>query len=151
ESRLVGDWRRWVLREYGGIETDRPPVAAAARLATDSALRSDSRRSWLATPLHLEGGLTEGRMASELPGLDAGEWDALISGFNNQFEADGVTLKKMRGGFALVEADSGHDAFTVDPLRVLGQSVEPALPGGPDAAPLRRLMTEVQMWLHDHP
>jgi hypothetical protein len=40
-----------------------------------------------------------------------------------------------------------HGARTVDPARLLGNEIGPSLPGR-DAAELRRLWTEIEMWLH---
>jgi hypothetical protein len=89
-------------------------------------------------------------MAEVLPILDRAECDALVSDFNRQFAVDDVQLEPADGSAGFLTAGTWKDATTVDPLRVLGQSVEAALPTGPDAVGLRRLMTEVQMWLHDH-
>ena len=129
---------------------DRAPVATAARLVTKPALQSCPRQWWLATPVHLDAGLTEVRMAGELPVLDAAEREALVSDFNRQFATDGLQLEMAGGAPAFLAASAWNGTITVDPLRVLGQSVEAALPAGPEGAKLRRLMTEVQMWLHDH-
>jgi hypothetical protein len=150
QSRFAGDWRGWVLQEYGGVQVERVPVAAAARLVTTPEPKSDSRHWWLATPVHLDAGLTEVRMAEELPILDLAERDALVSDFNRVFAAEDLQLDAAGGSPNFMTSSAWNDAATVDPLRVVGQNIEAALPTGPDAARLHRLMTEVQMWLHDH-
>jgi hypothetical protein len=150
QARFTGDWRGWVLCEYGGVRAGRLPVAAAARLVTTPELQSASRHWWLATPVHLDAGLTEVRMADELPALDLAERDALVSDFNRLFAAQGLQLDAAGGAADFLISSPWNDAATIDPFRLSGQNIEAALPTGPDAAQLRRLMTEVQMWLHDH-
>lgn len=43
------------------------------------------------------------------------------------------------------------DATTHDPQPLAGRDAGAWLPSGPGGARLRRLMTEIQMWLHTHP
>ncbi|HZF25483.1 MAG TPA: hypothetical protein VEZ88_04430 [Steroidobacteraceae bacterium] len=151
QSRTTGDWRRWALQEYACHDTDRVPVAAISRRAATSQVEErDSRSWWVATPVHLEAGLTQVRMGEQLPYLDGEEWDTLANGFNRAFAVDGFSLEAGHAS-GFISARTMLDASTVDPLRLLGQNVELALPSGPGSAPLRRLLTEVQMWLHDHP
>lgn len=51
----------------------------------------------------------------------------------------------------LIGSDRAFEAVTASPEAAAANELEHAMPGGPDAGELRRLMTELQMLLHDHP
>jgi hypothetical protein len=148
-----GDWRRWVLRDVVGRDVLRVPVASISRHASLPEDASDGAQHdwWLVTPVHFDVGLTHVRMSAQPVSLSSEEWRIAAAEFNRQFAADGFHLSTGTDVAAFLASSSPIQANTTDPMRVLGQDVEPALPAGPAGRVLRRLMTGVQMWLHDHP
>jgi hypothetical protein len=153
EVQFCGDWRHWVLRDVAGCDVLPVPVAAISRHAVPSEGACDGAEHgwWLATPVHLDAGLTRVNMSAQPVSLSAEEWSAVAAEFNRLFAADGFQFSTGTGVVAVLAASSAIEAITTDPMRVLGQDVGPALPSGPDGRALRRLMTGAQMWLHDHP
>jgi hypothetical protein len=81
--------------------------------------------------------------------LDAAEATALALDFNRVWLDSGIDLwassSRLFCGF-----DMPLQASTQDPALVRGRHLEPFLPTGPDAARLRRLMSEMEMWLFAH-
>ncbi len=153
EVEISGDWRRWVLRNVAEREALCVPVAAISRHAVPSKDAGDraTHEWWLATPVHLAAGLTHVHMSAQPVTLNGEEWRVVAADFNRLFAGDGFQLLTGTDVVAFVATSSPIHAETTDPMRVLGQNVEPALPTGPDGKALRRLMTGIQMWLHDHP
>jgi hypothetical protein len=149
---ISGDWRGWVLRDIAGREGLPVPVAAISRHAAlpEGASRG-ANNWWLAAPVHLGASLTHVHMSARPVSLSSEEWRMVAAEFNRLFAADGFQLSTGTDIAAFLATSRLIDAQTTDPMRVLGQDVEPALPRGPDGKVLRRLMTGVQMWLHDHP
>ncbi|MCC6172669.1 MAG: hypothetical protein IT481_11635 [Gammaproteobacteria bacterium] len=153
---LRSGWRAWVARRLGRPDLDGLPLAevvAAAILPRETPGDPASPSgAWLATPLHLVAGLDTVHLPRDgIVVLEPAEREALAGGFAQ-------TL----GGGRLALLPAGADAFvvlgldldaarTVDPLDCLGGSLVDAQPAGPGAAALRRLMSEIEMWLHDHP
>jgi hypothetical protein len=146
------DWRAWVGHRIGLSFPARIPVAAVARRA-NSALSSarDQGQWWLARCVHLEPGVDRIYLDKEVPALEAGEWRELERGFDEAFSASGFRLMDGAGAQAYVLSAEALDADTVDPARVAGADILSSLPRGAAAPALKRLMTEIQMWLHDHP
>jgi hypothetical protein len=83
--------------------------------------------------------------------LSPEEWLELEAGLESVLDASVVRYGGSSGPNAYLQATRPMRAQTVDPARVLGGDVHDALPSGPDAAPLKRMMTELQMWLYEHP
>jgi hypothetical protein len=65
--------------------------------------------------------------------------------------ADGYELHSSRSGDWLVRLPRALEVRTVAPETAFTGPLDRALPQGRDAAALRRLMTELQMVLHEHP
>lgn len=148
-----GDWRNWMLQQVSGQRLPRVPVASISRVGV---LREQARDGlaqewWLATPVHLDAGLTNIRMSAQPVELSSDEWQVVVRDFNQLFAADDFHLSVATRCAAFLTTSTSIDASTTDPMRVLGQGIEPALPGGPAGKVLRRLMTSIQMWLHEHP
>lgn len=140
------DWRRWALRELGG---EPPPgdLAVGASVATAAGLPAGG--TWLlATPVHLHATLTHLRLhaAGPLP-LDPAAAAALAARFAAELAEPGVTMHAV-GARLLVHFARTLDLVTHDPAPYAGRDVGPAQPTGADAGLLRRLSTEIQMWLH---
>jgi hypothetical protein len=105
----------------------------------------------LAHCVHLEAGVDRIYLDKEVPALEPGEWREVERGFNETFSASGFRLMDGAGAQAYVLSAESLDADTVDPARVAGADILSSLPRGAAAPALKRLMTEIQMWLHDHP
>ena len=150
-----GDWRGWLARRLGcGRLASRPPAEVAALAAPDmpdAAVAAPGGGMWFATPVALLAALDHVRMLPD-------GWVTLRKDEAAQLAADfAATL----GGTSLSLAAAGAEGFllsglevqalTHDPARVLGADVAPWLPAGEGAGQLRRLATEIEMWLHEHP
>jgi hypothetical protein len=152
ELRNSPDWRAWVYRRIGLPAPSRIPIASIAHAAHPShANTAGSGQWWLAHCVHLEAGIDRVYSSTATPVLSAGEWAELEHGFNAAFSTVGFRLVDGSGAHAFILSTSDLDADTTDPLRVSGGDILRALPRGAAAPTLKRLMTEIQMWLHDHP
>lgn len=144
--RRIGDWRRWLLQLVnGGQPVDLPlaTICAYGKIADLDRLNS----AWLATPVALEARLDHVRLVDRgLLYLEASEREACCGEFNGVF------------GPQLELHDCGERAIVLtglaqapvrmsDPARLLGTEIGPAFPGA-QAPELRRLWTEIEMWLH---
>ncbi len=142
------DWRAWAARRLGLAHyADLPPasIAAAGRPAPGETV-------WFASPLHLIAGV--GRLHLQRSGrlrLAPETLARLAADFNSTFAGSGFALAPLASGEFLLGAPSGLSASTCDPARVPQAGLLEALPLGEGAAALRRLGTEIEMWLHAHP
>ena len=148
---LPEGWRAWVARwaglpEYAG---EAPASVAAAPLAAALADRS----VWLATPLHLLAGLTSLHFdRRSILRLARPEIEELGASFRETFGDSGFDLQPLAGGELLLSGPAGSArSRTTEPARLLLTSIDEALARGEGAAALRRLSTEIEMWLHAHP
>jgi hypothetical protein len=126
--RRVGDWRTWLLEQ----------TTPGARHLPNT---------WLATPVALEARLDHVRLVDRgLLRLDAAErarcGEEFMRVFGPQYSLhdDGERAFMLNG---LPPAG----VYITDPARLLGSEIGPALPKR-EAGELRRLWTEIEMWLH---
>ena len=141
----AGDWRAFAADCAGRPDLGTVPparvVAAAAGLAP-------AVSAWLAAPVHLVAGLDHLRLhAAGLLRLVDAEQAALVEAFNGFFGGEGLHLQAVPHGLLLTGAGPVQ-ALTQDPAQFLGADVRTAPAQGADAALLRRLGTEIEMWLH---
>ncbi|MCP5328792.1 MAG: hypothetical protein H7A15_09090 [Sinobacteraceae bacterium] len=169
--RLRGGWRSWLAARCGRPDLDGLPLAAvvaaalprpiSAAAVTDSAASKQgdtsnqgeiSGSAWLATPLHLVAGLDTVHLRQDgIVRLDVPEREALAAGFAAALGGGRLQLSPA-GAEAFVLQGLDLDAVqTVEPVDCLGGSLADAQPSGPGAVGLRRLMSEIEMWLHEHP
>lgn len=145
------DWRRWALGLAG---LDPPPgdLPVGRTLARHHGHADDDAATWfVATPVHLVAGLA--RLTFHAHGalaLPPGAAAALAARFAADWADPALSLVEA-GGVLLLRAAGRFDVATVDPAAHAGRDVAEALPTGPDAGRLERLMTELQMWLHGAP
>jgi hypothetical protein len=145
----IADWRAAAFRVIAPQAPQVPAIATAA--AGGAASSAPGQWALLATPVHLEAGLrTLSLQAEGILALDPGEPEALAADFNRVFAGDGVRLSRGRDALLLCVFDAPLDASTTDPEQVAGGDVFAALPRGADAPRLRRLQTEIEMWLFAH-
>lgn len=145
--RPGGDWRAWLAAQVGWPNDAAVAVAAISRYAVHEVAPG---QWWLATPVHLEAALDHVRLTNVLA-LSPADWTALAASYRSDFAAAPLELVGGRGPNGFLFADRAIDARTTDPARAIGRDVHGALPTGADAAPIKRTMTEIQMWLHTHP
>jgi len=150
--RRVADWRAEAFRALAPQATHAPAVAsAAARGAAPALERSSARWAMLATPLHLSAGLRDLQLGSDgILSLEAEEAAALATDFNAVFAGGGVELARGRATSLLCLFDAPLEVITTDPEQLIGADIFAALARGADAARLKRLASELEMWLHDH-
>lgn len=117
-----------------------------------SAVSTSAEEPWIATPLYLMAGLkTVHFPANGLLRLAPTEAEELAAAFAEIFGSDGLSLMPAgSAGFILRGLVTGG-AETTDPARLVGGSLEDALPRGAGSAELRALGSELEMWLHALP
>jgi hypothetical protein len=146
DAERIGDWRRWLSTDLGATQLAALPVAQACALGRLPP--ADAGRAWLATPVHLEARLDHVRLADRgLLRLGADERPAWIDDFTRSFGPDYALHDAGARSFLLCGASEVR-AASVDPARLLDADIGRALPSGPAAGELRRLGTEIEMWLH---
>lgn len=145
----VVSWRAAAFRAIALDDADPPPIAVAQlRAAGDSA-----RHGWaaLATPVHLVAGMSSVHLPAEgLLQIDSSEADTLAADFNRSFAGGGSRLVRGLGSGLFCVFDAPLTADTTPPDEALGADVWAHQPRGEGSAELRRLATEIEMWLFDH-
>jgi hypothetical protein len=143
----AADWRRWLRERLGG-----PALSAAATVAAAWGLPSEpTRQYWLATPVYLFAGIDSVRLHPQgMLHLPASEQQRLVDEFATVF-ADSPWRLTARGRRELLLAGPVLRASGTDPARLLGEDPSAGLPQGADAAMLKRLASEIELWLHEHP
>jgi hypothetical protein len=142
------DWRRDAFGVIAGAAAV-PPVAAAALLAADETVRGP----WvcIATPVHLVAGMSTVTLSQGgVLTLDETEAGALAADFNRVFADSGVRLAVGRAAVLLCVFDRVLCVTTHEPADVAGGDVFECQPLGADAPRLRRLMSEMELWLFEH-
>ena len=145
---VEGSWRSWAAQWLGLARHAALPPASVAAAVAEAAL---GPAVWLAEPLSLTEGV--GRVLLERRGrlrLEAAEAARLAEDFNALYSGSGLALTVLPGGTLLLSAPSGAAASTCDPARLPAAALAERLPGGPGAPALRRLGSELEMWLHSH-
>jgi hypothetical protein len=155
-ERLSGSWREWLARWFGRGDLAGVPVAAVAAAASgagDGARGAAARASpavatrWVATPVELVAGLTRVHLDRRgIVRLAADEQAALAEAFHRTFAGSGLTLEPLSDGQFLAVTEGIAALDTTEPARCAGGVL--VVPQGPAAAPLLRLMAEIEMWLH---
>jgi hypothetical protein len=141
-------WRVGLLTTLGLADAvDRYPEGAVIAASGGN----DAEACWLrATPLNFTAGLND-LAANPLSGPNAvsGEHRAqLAATLAAHLRASGFALETVRGEW-VVRAPRVLNAVTKRPDLAV-QDLGAAMPAGPDARELRRLMAELQMLLHEH-
>jgi hypothetical protein len=150
DSSRVEDWRTEAFRVIAPSAQRLPSIAAA--IVPEAGSGADPA-AWacIATPVHLSAGMRSVTMAADgILNLAPGEAAALSTDFNRVFGGAGVRLSVGRGALLSCLFDDRIEAATRDPEEVAGNDVFGFQPIGPDGARLRRLMSEMEMWLFDH-
>ncbi len=108
---------------------------------------------WLAEPVHLAASLTSVHLAPQgRVRLNEADQAQLCGTFNEAFAETGYGLVPTRcGRFLAIGPPLPDDVTTTDPARRLGSTITDALPRGRAAGALRRLGSEIEIWLHEQP
>ena len=142
-------WRREAYRLVAPQAGEPPPIATAQLRA-----RGDSRTSgWamLATPVHLVAGMRDVHLPQGgILEIEAAEAERLAADFNRTFEGGGVHLMRGLAGALICVFDSPLAVQTASPEEALGGDIYEHQPRGADAGALRRLSSEIEMWLFGH-
>jgi hypothetical protein len=144
----IGDWRADALRQIAPEGGELPCIAALAASAIDV------RAAWVAvaTPVHLVAGMSAVSLAEDgILELERAQADELARDFNELFADADVRLVPARDGVLLWLFDAALRVDCTPPDEMLGEDIGRHLPSGPDGARVRRLMSEVEMWLFEHP
>ncbi len=108
--------------------------------------------AWIATPVHLIAGLTslhlDRRSILRLPTADL---ESFANDFNRTFAGSDLFLQPLPSGDFLLHGPATLTGSTTEPARALAADLEASLPKGTDAKPLKRLGSELEMWLHATP
>jgi hypothetical protein len=145
----IGDWRSWLSADLGGFDLARMSVAECCALG--SLPESSARTAWFATPVYLEARIDHVRLADRgLLRLGDDERETWRQSFALAFGPDYALHDAGERSFLLSGAAAARVA-SVDPARLLDADIGQALPTGPSAGELRRLGTEIEMWLHGSP
>ena len=146
---LDDDWRATAFAIVAARGTPMPGIAAAALFRDLGAVEAGA--VFIATPVHCEAGLVSVRLpANGRLQLAPGDAARMAAGFNAEFASGAVRLAAGSGGQLYCLVPQAVDAATHDPQQVAGRDIGDYLPTGVAGAPLRRLMSEIEMWLHDH-
>jgi hypothetical protein len=109
--------------------------------------------SWicLATPVHYNAEMSNVRLARDgILRLEDSAAAALAADFNRVWRDSGVHMRVGRFADLFCIFDAPLRVDTHDPEAVLDRHIENFLPVGPDASRVRRLMSEIEMWLFEH-
>jgi hypothetical protein len=146
----LSDWRPWLAQRLGRPDLAAVAFARVAAAAADAGAAGDTL--WLATPVHLSAGLT--RVHLDQRGLLRlrGEEQAVLAGeFRRTFGGEDLALVPLRSGEFLLCTPGLAALPAAEPARSAGSAISAPLPQGAAATPLRRLLAEIEMWLHGLP
>jgi hypothetical protein len=147
--RPVSDWRAEAFRLLAPQTASVPAIASAALCADCGAV--DAAWVCLATPVHYVAEMTSVRMSQDgILSMTPAAAEALAMHFNHVWNGSGMRL--IAGGSARLYCifEQTLHVTTRDPQDVLDRHIEEYLPAGADAPRLRRLMSEIEMWLFEH-
>jgi hypothetical protein len=151
DPSCVQDWRTEAFRVIAP-GAKRLPSIAAPIVQESASTAHPSAWACIATPVHFTAGMRSVTMAADgILNLAPGEATELSADFNRVFGGAGVRLSVSRGALLSCLFDGAIEVATSDPEEVAGNDVFGFQPTGPDGARLRRLMSEMEMWLFDHP
>ena len=159
-ARLPRGWRSWLLGTIGraDLEEVAPACIAAAALGSGSDVTAAAERSaqaathWIATAVHVRAGLARAHLDPRgLLRLAPAEQAALAADFAGNFGSSHYTLMPLPAGEFLLGTPGLVPLPTEEPARHAGAALEQLMPTGRGAAPLRRLLAEIEMWLHTQP
>jgi hypothetical protein len=146
----ITDWRADAFRVIA-LQTGTVPGVGAAALYAERG-RVDAASVFLATPVHYVAEMHNVRLAGNgILSLHQSEAEALAADFNRVWMDAGVRLVAGRCADLFCLVDEPVSVTTCDPEDVLDRHIADHLPSGAAAPRLRQLMSEMEMWLFEHP
>jgi len=146
------DWRQEVARLLDAPRLAGAGAAESARHSLGSDVVSDARSACFANPVYVQIGRYGGRLHREsFLALPLAETKVLIERFDADPPTADVTLHALPDGALLALIPSVSATRTAPPEDAFDQSIDAILPEGAGAASLRRLSTEIEIWLHALP
>jgi hypothetical protein len=157
--RLADGWRTWLLGRIGRADLEDAAPACIAAAALDRGLgaapaepHATAVTRWIATAVHLHAGLTRVHLDQRgLLRLTPAEQAILAVDFTRTFGSSNHTLAPLPSGEFLLSTPGLTPLATEEPARSAGGELDQLMPTGPAATPLRRLLAEIEMWLHALP
>jgi len=151
--RPVSDWRAEAFRVIAP-QALWPGIAPALLRADGAAVEAaavDAAWVCLATPVHYVAEMTSVRMSQDgILSMTPAAAEALAMHFNQVWNGSGIRLIAGRSARLYCMFEQTLHVITRDPQDVLHRHIEEYLPAGADAPRLRRLMSEIEMWLFEH-
>jgi len=149
-TQLPHGWRDDLRSRFAAASQLGLTPAAVAAYGFDITPATIAPQYWLATPVHCFAGLDSVQLhPAGLLELRAQAQSALAAEFNVEF-ADTPWRLHATGKRELLLSGAALAASAADPAISVGADLRDGLPRGPDAATLRRLGVEIEMWLHEH-
>ena len=146
-ERLGGSWREWLVHWLGRGDLAGVSVAAVAAAGATARASAKLATRWIATPVELVAGLTRVHLDRRgIVRLTAEEQAVFAEAFHRTFAGSGLALEPLSDGQFLAVTPGIAAVPTAEPVRCAGGLL--VVPQGPAAAPLLRLMAEIEMWLH---
>jgi hypothetical protein len=143
----ITDWRADAFRVIAPMAA-MPGVGAVALCAVRGAVEGGS--VLMATPVRYVAEMNNVRLPADgILSLSPAEAQALAGDFNRVWHDAGIRLLA-DGADLFCVADQPLQAVTQDPREILDQHIDSHLPSGDAATRLRRLMSEIEMWLFEH-
>lgn len=144
-ATLGAGWRPWLARRVGAHMLAGEPAACVAARCCGAVTGG----VWLATPVHCVAGLSSVHLDHRgLLKLSLAALGELAADFGAAFHGSGFTLLPLASGGFLLAGPVLPDGQAAEPARSVGASLSANLP---QAAALRRLGAEIEIWLHEHP
>jgi hypothetical protein len=156
--RRCNDWRADAFRLMAPDASFVPAVASAALFADCGPVEA----AWvcMATPVNYVAEMSSVRLSQDgILALTPRMAETLAADFNRIWSGSGV---KLRAGARAPRASAPRtsaqlycifdeilNVTTRDPQEVLGRHIEEYLPSGADAPRLRKLMSEIEMWIFE--
>jgi hypothetical protein len=158
-TSLAHGWRAWLLGHIGRADLESIAPACIAAAALDPAPSASAANPllppvtrWIATAVHLHAGLTRVHLDQRgLLRLTPAEQTILASDFAGTFGSSSHTLAPLPSGEFLLSTPGLPPLATEEPARAARGELDQLMPTGPAATPLRRLLAEIEMWLHALP
>ena len=146
-TAVTRSWREWIVHWLGRGELQGASVASIAAAVSGA---RENAPLWLVTPMHWVAGLKDVHLdARAILHLSPAELAALAADFNAAFRHSGAVLQPLASGELLAQGPEAFGARTVEPARLRLAGLAHCLPSGGGAAVLRRLGSEIEMWLRD--
>lgn len=154
QSDTLRPWQAALLEVLGVSESAGPRLYPGAATTRTGDIGSRAEGFWMqALPMHFSAGLDR-LTAVKLEGeraLSAAERAELATVVAAHLRSSGFDFHETAEGEWLVHSARPLDVRTASPESAASDGLDDAMPRGADAALLKRLMTELQMLLHEHP